>query len=235
MISDDLVPRRGNELVRRFLEILRRPPRDMGAQCTLFSARGHVWSTRVKSDPLMWPRSASRGVSPKMASFASNRPNALGKLLTVLAAIPFSRIGLYSSWALWIRTARALHAHNSGCAPISRQYLCFDLSRSRGASGQRAREEISRDTPSPPRDMGVQCTLSLAHGDVQSAQVESDPLGWPRSVPRGTSLRMDGIYVLLTPRPLRSTCVSGAEISKTLNWLNCCPDKYQVVPRGLCS
>ena len=69
---------------------------------------------------------------------------------SVTAAIPFSRIGLHSSRALWIRATRALHAHNSGCAPISRRCLCFDLRRSRAASGQGARGEISRDTPSTP-------------------------------------------------------------------------------------
>ena len=44
----------------------------------------------------------------------------------------------------------ALHAHNSGCAPTSRRYLCLFLPRSRAASGQRAQGELSRDTPSPP-------------------------------------------------------------------------------------
>ena len=46
---------------------------------------------------------------------------------TVTDTIPFSRIGLHSSRALWITATRALHAHNSGCAPISRRYLYFDL------------------------------------------------------------------------------------------------------------
>ena len=66
MISADLVPRRGNELVRRFLEILRRPPRDMGARCTLSLAHGDVQSARVESDPLGWPRSVPRGASLRM-------------------------------------------------------------------------------------------------------------------------------------------------------------------------
>ena len=69
---------------------------------------------------------------------------------TVTVTIPFSRIGLHSSWALWITPTHALHAHNSGCAPTSRRYLCFDLRRSRAASGHRAQGEISRDTRSTP-------------------------------------------------------------------------------------
>ena len=65
----------GTELRREIFRDSRPTPRGMRAQYTLFSAHVDVQSARVESNPLMWPRSARGGASPKMASFASNRPN----------------------------------------------------------------------------------------------------------------------------------------------------------------